>query len=68
MQFFWLFLDDSLHQHVNHHFSVIISISVTLCFVRQFIRFRLQIRIKDVDLDCKYKDIGSGSYCISLSS
>ncbi|KAM0026658.1 hypothetical protein Hdeb2414_s0020g00560641 [Helianthus debilis subsp. tardiflorus] len=35
---------------------------------RQFIQFRLQIRIKDVDLDCKYKDIGSGSYCISLSS
>ncbi|KAM0058771.1 hypothetical protein Hdeb2414_s0005g00174111 [Helianthus debilis subsp. tardiflorus] len=36
--------------------------------IRQFIQFRLQIRIKDVDLDCKYKDIGSGSYCISLSS
>uniref|UniRef100_A0A251TDQ5 Uncharacterized protein n=1 Tax=Helianthus annuus TaxID=4232 RepID=A0A251TDQ5_HELAN len=35
---------------------------------RQFIQFQLQIRIKDVDLDCKYKDIGSGSYCISLSS
>ncbi|KAM0068795.1 hypothetical protein Hdeb2414_s0002g00077081 [Helianthus debilis subsp. tardiflorus] len=35
---------------------------------KQFIQFRLQIRIKDVDLDCKYKDIGSGSYCISFSS
>ncbi|MFS7992750.1 hypothetical protein Hanom_Chr12g01086001 [Helianthus anomalus] len=35
---------------------------------RQLIQFRLQIRIKDVDLDCKYKDIGSESYCISLSS
>ncbi|MFS7966739.1 hypothetical protein Hanom_Chr09g00777321 [Helianthus anomalus] len=35
---------------------------------RQLIQFRLQIRIKDVDLDCKYKDIGSESYIISLSS